>query len=57
MKKVYVVTNSQLGWDNVVAVFDAALFTKTDIEATFNAPYEYVAEHTVQTDLEGWATD
>lgn len=57
MKKVYVITNSQLGWDNVVAVFDANLFTKAEIEATFNGTYDYVAEHTVQTDLEGWATD
>ncbi len=57
MKKVYVVTNAQLGWDNVVAVFDATLFTKEDIEATFNGSYEYVAEHTVQSDLESWATD
>ena len=57
MKKVYVVTNGQLGWDNVVAVFDATLFTKEDIEAAFNGYYEYVAEHMVQTDLESWGTD
>ena len=57
LKTVYVVTNSELGWDNVIAVFDADMFTKEEVQRTFNSKYDYVDEKDIETSLEGWADE
>lgn len=53
-KKVFVVTDSDLGWDNVVGVFDASLFTREQLEKVFNSPSNYVDERTIESSLDGW---
>jgi len=50
-KKVYVVTNGELGWDNVVGVFDADKITKEELSKHFNEKYDYIKAHTVDKDL------
>lgn len=56
-KKVFVVTDSDLGWDNVVGVFDASLFTREQLEKVFNSPRAYIDERTVKTNPEDWEVD
>lgn len=52
MKKVYVVTNSELGWDCVVGVFDAEVITEEQLEERFQGCY--IDERNIEINLENW---
>lgn len=53
--KVYVVNNSDLGWDYIVGVFDASKFTKKEIKVVFPSWKNYfVDERTVEDSLNDW---
>lgn len=53
-KKVFVVTGFELGWDNVVGVFDADVVTKDDLLNQFPKDDYYIAEHDVEHQLDAW---
>lgn len=50
--KVIVVTNSELGWDNVVGVFAAELLEQ--VEKLFTGRYYNIRVDTVETNLDNW---
>lgn len=52
MKKVYVVVNLELGWDNVVGVFSWDKFTEEELSECFPSDDDYVIfEKVVDEDL------
>lgn len=52
MKKVYVVVNLELGWDNIVGVFSWDKFTKEELLERFPRDDKYVIfEKCVDEDL------
>lgn len=48
MSGVYVVTNTDLGWDCVIGVFKADDVSKTQLERVFPSEYAYVI-HSAET--------
>lgn len=51
----WVVTNTDLGWDCIVGLFDPKVFTREDLEERFPRRLSYVvhySKHTIHTDLE-----
>ena len=48
--KVIVVTNAELGWDNVVGIFDVSLLEQ--VEALFTGKYYVIRVESVATDLD-----
>lgn len=56
-KKVFVVTDSELGWDCVVGVFDADLFALEQLKRRFNGHGVVIDERTIETSLDDWEID
>lgn len=54
MSGVWVVTNSDLGWDCVVGVFDDKDVTEDDLSKIFVDDAYYFDHHTVEDNLEGY---
>lgn len=54
MRKVYVVTGFDLGWDNVVATFDPNKVTQEQIEKRFPEDNYYIQLKDIETDLSMW---
>jgi hypothetical protein len=55
MKKVYVVTCSQLGWDNIVGVFDEDAVPYEVLQKHFpEDQYYYIDHRTVNTNLDDY---
>jgi hypothetical protein len=54
MKYVYVVTSRDLGWDNVVGVFDASTITLEELQAVFREPPYYIDHRRVEVDFENY---
>ena len=55
MKKVYVVTSTDLGWDCIVGVFDPEKVTKEQLEEQFTSEGGYVVfDKIVESNLDGW---
>jgi hypothetical protein len=50
--KVIVVTNSELGWDNVIGVFAIELLEQ--VEARFTGRYYNIQVDSVETNLDNW---
>lgn len=55
-KKVYVVTDAELGWDCLIGVFDADKFSLEELEEYFKDKYTYphVFEKTIEAHLTKW---
>jgi hypothetical protein len=43
--KVVIVTNAELGWDNIVAVFKEGQYSKGELEKTFPRDNGYFIHH------------
>lgn len=53
--KVYVVVNLELGWDNIVGVFDWNKFSTEELEERFPKDDSYcIFQRTVETDLDNY---
>lgn len=52
MSQVIIVTNTELGWDNIVGVFDIDMLEQVQ-EAFPRKPY-YIHVKSVDTDLDDW---
>lgn len=52
-KKVWVVTNTELGWDCVVAVFSTEL-SKEEVKKRFSEDSYVVQAHVIENDLSDW---
>lgn len=57
MNKVFVVTDSELGWDCVVAVFSTDEYTKEQLETVFSGTYQHVNEKTLESNLDFWKNE
>lgn len=51
---VYVVTNSELGWDNVVGVFDPDTVDSDELHARFSGRYYHIDQQRVETNLDAY---
>ena len=54
MTAVYVATNSELGWDCVVAVFGCDKVTESELLEEFGDMYYNIARQDVEEDLSEW---
>lgn len=52
---VYVVTSTELGWDCVVAVFDADEVSEEDIRESFPARGYVITNKTVELNTKDWS--
>ena len=50
--KVFVVQMYELGWDNVIGVFDSFNLSLEDLRELFPEDEYYIEERTLQSDLE-----
>lgn len=57
MKKVWVVTGLELGWDCVVAVFDTDSMSIDEVLREFPEDSYVVHERTVETSLNKWKSE
>ena len=52
MSQVVVVINTELGWDNIVGVFDLSMLN--EVEKTFPKKPYYIFVKSVDTNLDDW---
>lgn len=53
--KVYVVVGLELGWDNIVGVFNCNDIAKDELEERFPKKYKYhIFQQTVETNMDNY---
>lgn len=52
MTQVVIVTNTELGWDNIVGVFDLSMLN--EVEKAFPRKPYFIHVKSVDTDLDDW---
>jgi hypothetical protein len=54
-KYVYVVCGRDLGWDNVVGVFDMGTFSWDEIQKQFPEKDYWIFDHVIEQNFDSWS--